>query len=51
MKPPATIAWLYGPSASGASSLDTAFRVIARSSTRGARGQPGQGDHAEGRGA
>jgi hypothetical protein len=27
-KPPATIAWLYGPSAAGARSLDTARRVI-----------------------
>src|SRR5215213_6191737 len=29
-KPPATIAWLYGPSAAGASSLDTASLVIGR---------------------
>src|SRR5215204_3789878 len=29
-KPPATIAWLYGPSATGASSLDTASLVIGR---------------------
>jgi ribose 1,5-bisphosphokinase PhnN len=28
MKPLATIAWLYGPSAAGASSLDTARLVI-----------------------
>src|SRR5215213_3909022 len=28
-KPPATIAWLYGPSAAGAWSLDTACRVMA----------------------
>src|SRR3954453_19366899 len=27
-KPPATIAWLYGPSAAGASSLDTARLLI-----------------------
>src|SRR5215207_6526363 len=29
-KPPAAIAWLYGPSATGASSLDTASLVIGR---------------------
>src|SRR5918995_7289901 len=29
-KPPATIAWLYGASATGASSLDTASLVIGR---------------------
>ena len=29
-RPPATIAWLYGPSAAGAWSLDTACRVIGR---------------------
>ena len=29
-KPPATIAWLYGPSTAGASSLDTASLVIGR---------------------
>src|SRR5215217_9168166 len=30
IRPPATIAWLYGPSAAGAWSVDTACRVIGR---------------------
>src|SRR3954464_12294789 len=34
-KPPATIAWLYGPSAAGACSLDTACRVMVHLSGHG----------------